>query len=61
MPNKDVSKLKNFGSYTAANQWKESLSLDRMTTREWNDAAELASSGKSDSEIRAEILKNRRK
>lgn len=61
MPNKDIDKLKDAGSRAAAQQWRNSLGLDRMTTNEWNRAAYEASRGKSDDEIREIILRDRRK
>ncbi|MBS2970736.1 hypothetical protein J9317_18490 [Metabacillus sp. KIGAM252] len=61
MPNKDISKLKNEVDRYAAGQWKDSLGLKTMSTREWNNAADLASRGKSDSEIKNQILKDRKK
>lgn len=61
MPNKNIDNLKNSTDRHAASQWRDSLNLKSMTTREWNNAANLASQGKNDSEIKAQILKNRKK
>ena len=61
MPNKDINKLKDPTSRMVANQWRESLGLRRMDTREWNRAADMAAEGKSNDQIKREIMRNRRK
>ncbi|CAF1802833.1 hypothetical protein NRS6141_00772 [Bacillus subtilis] len=61
MPNKNVDDLKHEGSRWAAQQWKDALGLDKMTTREWNHAADRAANGDSDQTIRKSILDSRRK
>lgn len=61
MPNKDVDNLKGSGDRAAAKEWKEALNLDRMTTREWNQAADMKASGADDDSISSKINEQRRK
>lgn len=60
MPNKKVDDLKNSGSRAAAQEWQSALGVKNLTTREWDNAAFLASKGKSNTEIKKEILKDRK-
>lgn len=60
MPNKKVNNLKHPGSKAAAQEWQESLRLNDLTTREWDNASILAAEGKNIEEIRTQILKDRR-
>lgn len=61
MPNKNIKNLKSEVDRFAATQWRDSLGLKTMNTREWNSAADLASQGKSDAEIKKDILNKRKK
>jgi hypothetical protein len=60
MPNKKVDDLKNAGSRAAAQQWQSALGVKNLTTREWDNAAFLASQGKSHNQIKKEILQDRK-
>ena len=61
MPNKRVDNLKDEGSRKAGQTWQRDLKLKNLTTREWNDAADMSANGMSEAEIRKVILKNRKK
>ena len=61
MPNKRVENLKDEGSRAAGQGWQRSLRVKDLTTGEWNNAADMSANGMSESEIRKEILKSRKK
>jgi len=58
MPNKYVDDLKDDTDRRCGQDWQSSLDVDHLTSRKWNQAADMASSGRSDSEIRESILDN---
>lgn len=60
MPNKKVDALKDPGSRAAGQEWQSALGVKNLTTREWDNAAFLASQGKEHAEIKKEILKDRK-
>lgn len=59
MPNKRVDNLKDEGSRWAGQRWQKDLKVKNLTTREWNEAADLSANGMEMGEIRKEILKKR--
>ena len=61
MPNKRVDNLKDEGSRAAGQAWQRSLRVKNLTTREWNNVADMSANGMNESEIRKEILKSRKK
>jgi hypothetical protein len=60
MPNKFVDNLKDKITRYCAQEWQKSLNLKNMTTREWDDAAQMAANAYSEEKIRKDILKNRK-
>lgn len=61
MPNKIWSNLKDPVDRQAAGEWADALEIPDLTSNEWARAGDLASSGKSHSEIQEEILDRRKK
>lgn len=60
MPIKKVDEVKDPGLRAAGQEWQEALDLSNLTTRELDNAAEMKSQGMSDSEIREQILQDRK-
>ena len=61
MPVKKVDNLKDKTEREAGQMWQNDLKIKNLTTREWDYAVDRSMSGVSDSSIKKEILKQRRK
>ena len=61
MPIKRVDDLIDPGLRIAGQEWQKRLGVRNLTTREWDNAVEMASEGKTYNEIAQQIRKHRRK